>query len=181
MVVDARICPGCTKPATEWDAARNRCRNCVLKYYSDYNRVRRPMVTPPPKQTFPLSRLRQQIRTMLELDPTLDYAVEAELSGGRPKTRGECVDGPRPCPWVGCRHHLYLEVNERTGSITINFPEIGVENMGESCALDVADRGPLNLAEIGRIVRRTRERVRQIDIKGQLLLQAALNHTIEED
>jgi hypothetical protein len=23
-----------------------------------------------------------------------------------PVTRGDCVDGPRPCPWLRCRHHL---------------------------------------------------------------------------
>jgi hypothetical protein len=28
----------------------------------------------------------------------------------RPKTRAECRDEARPCPWVGCRHHLLLEV-----------------------------------------------------------------------
>lgn len=28
----------------------------------------------------------------------------------RPRTRGDCKDGPRPCPWVSCRHHLLLEI-----------------------------------------------------------------------
>jgi hypothetical protein len=28
----------------------------------------------------------------------------------RPKTRAECRDEARPCPWVGCKHHLLLEV-----------------------------------------------------------------------
>lgn len=28
----------------------------------------------------------------------------------RPRTRGECLEEARPCPWVGCRHHLLLEV-----------------------------------------------------------------------
>jgi hypothetical protein len=31
-----------------------------------------------------------------------------------------CIDRPRPCPWVGCKHHLLLDVNEATGSITLN-------------------------------------------------------------
>ncbi len=34
----------------------------------------------------------------------------------RPKTRGECASGPRPCPWVSCRHHLYLDV-DKNGSV----------------------------------------------------------------
>lgn len=28
----------------------------------------------------------------------------------RPKTRAECLQEARPCPWVGCKHHLLLEV-----------------------------------------------------------------------
>ena len=28
----------------------------------------------------------------------------------RPITRADCIDGPRPCPWVSCRHHLLLEI-----------------------------------------------------------------------
>lgn len=31
-----------------------------------------------------------------------------------------CIDRPRPCPWFGCKHHLLLDVNEATGSITLN-------------------------------------------------------------
>src|SRR5262245_7942442 len=39
----------------------------------------------------------------------------------RPRNRSECRDGPRPCPWVACKHHLYLDINPRTGSIKLNF------------------------------------------------------------
>lgn len=35
-----------------------------------------------------------------------------EWGGKVPTTRGDCVDGPRPCPWVRCRFHLAIEVNE---------------------------------------------------------------------
>jgi hypothetical protein len=31
----------------------------------------------------------------------------------RPRTRAECKDEPRPCPWVACKHHLYLDINPR--------------------------------------------------------------------
>ena len=30
-------------------------------------------------------------------------------------TRGDCGQEARPCPWVGCRHHLLLEVAENKG------------------------------------------------------------------
>lgn len=33
----------------------------------------------------------------------------------RPRTRGDCLEEARPCPWVGCRHHLLLEAPEHAG------------------------------------------------------------------
>lgn len=80
-----------------------------------------------------------------------------------PLTRGECVDGPRPCPLVSCAHHLYIDVNERTGAIKFNRPELQPEDMTESCALDVADRGGATLEAVGSIMNVCRERVRQVE------------------
>jgi hypothetical protein len=80
----------------------------------------------------------------------------------RPKTRGDCVDGPRPCPWVGCRHHLYLEVSEATGRIKVAFPGAKPWHLAESCSLDVADRGEHLLRDVGLVLNLTRERARQI-------------------
>ena len=34
-----------------------------------------------------------------------------------------CQQDHRPCPWVACKHHLYLDVNPETGSIKMNFPD----------------------------------------------------------
>src|SRR4051812_3931279 len=59
----------------------------------------------------------------------------------RPKTRGECLGMERPCPFVSCRYHLALDVNEERGSIKENFPGIELEDRAETCALDVADQG----------------------------------------
>lgn len=81
----------------------------------------------------------------------------------RPVTRGDCVDGPRPCPWVGCRHHLFLDVNPATGHIKAAFPGLEFDEIPETCSLDVADRGGASLHDIGRLMRLTRERVRQIE------------------
>lgn len=79
-----------------------------------------------------------------------------------PMTRGECVDGVRPCPYVSCRHHLYLDVAPN-GNIKLNFPDLEVDQMLESCVLDAADRGGLTLEETADVVNLTRERVRQIE------------------
>ena len=94
-----------------------------------------------------------------------EYAPElSEIDALRPKTRADCVDGPRPCPWVSCRHSTYLEVNPGTGSIKFAFPDLMPWEMGESCALDIADRGDHTLEQVGIIGNLTRERVRQIEL-----------------
>lgn len=80
----------------------------------------------------------------------------------RPRTRGECVDGPRPCPWVSCRHHLYLDVSE-IGTLRVNFPDRDVDELEESCSLDVAERDGVTLEGLGELMGGlTRERVRQM-------------------
>lgn len=82
----------------------------------------------------------------------------------RPKTRGECAGGVRPCPFVSCQHNLYLDVSDQTGAIKLNFPDLEPHEMAESCALDVADRGGITLEDVGRLTNVTRERVRQIEL-----------------
>lgn len=88
----------------------------------------------------------------------------------RPHRREDCVGGPRPCPWVSCRYHLYLDVSPRTGSLKLNFPDLEVWELEECCALDVADRGQAGSEEIGSLLNVTRERARQLEEKA--LLQA---------
>jgi hypothetical protein len=89
----------------------------------------------------------------------------------KPKTRGECLDGPRPCPWVSCKHHLFLDVNPETGSIKLNFTDLDVWEMNDTCSLDVADRGGITLEEVGEILNLTRERIRQVEVRGLLKLK----------
>ena len=78
----------------------------------------------------------------------------------------DCVDGPRPCPFVSCKYHLYLDVKEETQSIKLNFPHLEVWEMEHSCALDVSEQGGLTLEEVGHILNLTRERVRQVEVAG---------------
>ncbi len=89
--------------------------------------------------------------------------VVAEEPHWRPRVRGECIDGPRPCPYVGCRHHLALEVDPTNGHI--RFVTDDPTTMEESCSLDIADRGGAILDELAGPLRMTRERVRQIQEK----------------
>lgn len=104
--------------------------------------------------------LRERRRMIAEgrLPEILDY--------DRPMTRSDCRNGRRPCLYVSCRYHLYLDVNPKTGSIKINFPDLEVWQMTESCALDVAERGGVTLEEVGDIMNLTRERIRQVESAG---------------
>jgi hypothetical protein len=90
----------------------------------------------------------------------------------RPQVRNDCAEAVRPCPFVSCQHHLYLDVSARTGAIKLNFPDLEVWEMTESCALDVADRGGTTLEEVGAIMNLTRERIRQVEVKGLAKLAA---------
>ncbi len=91
-----------------------------------------------------------------------------ETGYDRPTTRADCLHGPlaeRPCPFTLCKYHLALDVNELTGSIKFNFPDLEVWEMPETCALDIADRGGITLEEVGAVLNVCRERVRQLEDK----------------
>jgi hypothetical protein len=118
----------------------------------------------PRSRTSAMKRLTQEeIRQGADLMSLLDYK--------RPGVRAECRCGVRPCPYVSCKHHLFLDVNPETGSIKLNFPHLEVWEMSESCALDVAERGGITLEEVGEIMNLTRERIRQVEVRGLLKLK----------
>lgn len=87
-----------------------------------------------------------------------------------PRTRGDCVDGPRPCAFVHCRHHLASKVLPASRRLKVRALARGQD----SCALDVADRGPHTLKEVGELLGVTRERVRQVEIGALVKLRGEL-------
>jgi hypothetical protein len=113
--------------------------------------------------------VKRMTKRELELGRLLYPEVEDVV---RPQTRADCANGERPCPFVSCKHHLYLDVSAKTGAIKLNFPDLEVWEMNETCALDVADRGGTTLEEVGAIMNLTRERIRQVEVKGLAKLQA---------
>ena len=98
----------------------------------------------------------------------------------RPASRIQCASAPRPCLFVACKHHLYLDVNPETGSIKLNFPGKEVWELEETCALDLARRGGMTLEELGKALNITRERARQLaDAALQKLRAEAEEHELE--
>lgn len=100
----------------------------------------------------------------------------------RPRTRSDCLAlGPnaaRPCPWVSCRYHLYLDIQSYNNSIKLNFPAAQeLTDLPATCALDVVDRHPdgLTLEDLGKLLQLTRERVRQIEAKAVKTLARRTN------
>lgn len=120
-------------------------------------------------KTIAPKRLTRDERRLAE---TLTYPEDVE----RPQTRADCAKMARPCPFVSCSHHLYLDVNPESGAIKLNFPHLEVWDMAETCALDVADRGGITLEEVGAILNLTRERIRQVEVRG---LQKIRHHSGE--
>lgn len=118
----------------------------------------------PPKKTVAVRRI-----TQVEL--AAGRAELAELDADRPywrpKTRGDCANVPRPCPYIACKYSLFLDISP-TGSIILNFPHLEPGQMpaDRSCALDLAERGTMTLEEIAIVTNLTRERIRQIELKA---------------
>lgn len=125
------------------------------------------------------------VKRMTKRELEIGRLLFPETDYWKPRNRAECAEGPRPCPFVSCKHHLFIDVSPRTGAIKLNFPDIEVWDLGESCALDVADRGGTTLEDVGAIMNLTRERIRQVEVKALAKLEAlndmyALRDYVEE-
>lgn len=112
------------------------------------------------------------VKRMTKRELEIGRLLYPENGYWKPRTRAECAGGPRPCPFVSCKHHLFVDVSARTGAIKLNFPDLDVWDMNESCALDVADRGGTTLEDVGAIMNLTRERIRQVEVKALAKLEA---------
>lgn len=114
----------------------------------------------PSRSTATLTVCKLKVLNMMDRE---EPELLAEVDSMRPKTRADCIAGPRPCIFVSCKHNLYLDVSD-IGSIKFNFPDKELDELEETCALDVADRGGITLESVGSLMSLTRERVRQIEV-----------------
>jgi hypothetical protein len=124
-----------------------------------------------------MARDLRQRRLRGEVDPEEGELLRT-IEQQRPRTRADCVNGPRPCLFVSCKHNLYLDVNPETGSIKLNFPDKEIQELKYTCALDVAEKGGITLEEVGEIMNLTRERIRQVETRGLLKLREATDDDV---
>lgn len=112
------------------------------------------------------------VKRMTKRELEIGRLLYPETDYWKPRTRADCKGGPRPCPFISCKHHLYVDVSPRTGAIKLNFPDLEVWELSESCALDIADHGGTTLEDVGAIMNLTRERIRQVEVKALAKLEA---------
>ncbi len=112
--------------------------------------------------------------------------AEAGVSLQRPRTVAECPPAEEPCPFVSCRHHLYVEVDPERGYLKVNFPGRAIDELEETCSLRVAaqqpgvrnlplEKGVRTSREVGRLLNLTQERVNQIAKVALAKVRAALD------
>lgn len=122
------------------------------------------------------ARRSPNLRTLPPDQHRFELASDWELRQGVPKTRAECCSGPRPCPYVSCRYHLWLqEAESRPGRRHAKggAPTSAIRpSTMASCALDVADTGEqLTFGELGVLFGISDEAVRKVFEKAQQKLE----------
>ena len=75
-----------------------------------------------------------------------------------PKTRADCKNAVRPCPFIRCKWHLAIDVSP-SGTVKENFPGMTIDEMPETCALDVADKGEHSAEYVAVCMNRTRSAI----------------------
>lgn len=112
----------------------------------------------------------------LRVVDALQLPEDWEIKPGVPATRADCINGPRPCSYLSCRHHNWLRLqSENPGN-----PQAGKQGETtfrpasmQSCALDVADKGAASFEEVGRYLGCDSTRARQIAAAAIEKLRAA--------
>lgn len=117
------------------------------------------MSTPPNKRKL---TFQQAARAVFRRLPVVG---QPEAVGERPRTRSDCEDGPRPCPWFECKYHLAVdEIGQ--GNADVERTMIANKEFDWSkptCALDVADEGKHSVRQVSAILGVNFQRVHAIE------------------
>ena len=126
-------------------------------------------------------RVRERMK-QLQLPGLNDDAPVEPPPYWRPKTRGDCVNGPRPCPFVACRYNLMADISP-AGSLKLPFGD-SVEAFTEvthTCALDAAEAGGMTLEQVAVLTNLTRERVRQVERMAASRMRRNMGYAAGDD
>ncbi len=80
------------------------------------------------------------------------------MTQNRPQLRSQCIKGLRPCPWIGCTHHLFWGTR-KIHNISDDQILDTIEGMPETCTLDVAARGGLTEVEVAQVLGLSRQKI----------------------
>lgn len=179
-----RVCPKCqrqlalsdfNRDSTRASGYRWDCRECQNARDRDYiDRLRDPEVSR--GRTLRLHELRKWAK---QKPPLCEIGLPR-----LPTTRAHCRHIPRPCPFISCQYHLYIDVG-LGGGLKLNRPDLEPWEMppGASCVLDAADAGGLTSDDVGELMNLSRERIRQIEAAALPKLRKGLQRegvTIED-
>lgn len=96
-----------------------------------------------------MGRRKRRYPVVLRYPVCMRYPVTEEDL--RPRIREACGGAPRPCPHVGCKYNLYLDVGAN-GALTFRWGEREPDEIPYSCVLDMAAQqgslGTFDLAEL---------------------------------
>ena len=130
----------------------------------------------------PLDWLKPAVKTYPQSEPDVRarvrsaarYPDQPGVDYRRPTHYRQCLKAglgvQTPCPFVSCKHHLYLDVSPTNGSLKVNFPNRGPLDLPETCALAVANRGGLPAEDVAPLLGLERSRVRQLEDSARAVL-----------
>lgn len=166
--------------STQW--ARG-IRDAVEKEGQLGDQAGEPAATAPTPSEPPRKR---SLRLLNNVPPTTNDDFDFEVR--RPKTRADCLEMERPCPFVSCKYHLYIDVS-REGVVTLAVPDLELWEMIDTCSLDVAEEGSLpgtgegdgqTLEAVALIYGLSRERIRQVEAVAQRKLRKRFQQALPE-
>jgi hypothetical protein len=116
------------------------------------------------------------VRLATKTEQRIRDLLYPERSYWRPRSRRDCAKIARPCPYVACRHHLYLDVDPKTGGLKLNHPDLEPWELEPSCSLDIAEDHRRDQDSIGHILNITGSAIAIIEEKVLAKLRESAQH-----
>lgn len=110
----------------------------------------------------------------------MEAAALAETDSEQPaEVVHDCGVAFRPCPYSDCRHSLVKDWTEHAG--TGGGAVVRPLDLSDTCSLDVAQRGPETLEQVGDRLGLTKESIRLIEVRALLKLRPLMKKETGEE